>query len=217
VRSQRSTLLIGLLGLLVLGGCTVQSQGSPRPTRGSTDTSTTEQSPSSIEETPGGTNLPNHGAPNVENPLDITKFLRDPCKALTAEQAAELNVPTTGAGSANTLGQVCEWKNPDTRGFVNIEMREKNASGLSALYAADKNGKYPFFDVLPPIEGYPAVAYDVTDERDRGICAVSVGVANDLSFAVGLELSPANIGTKDPCETAASVAGMMMKTMKEAS
>lgn len=217
MRSERSKILIGLLSLAALGGCTVQSQGSPRSTPITPSAETTEQPPPSSKETPNGTSLPNHGAPNIDDPLDITEFLQDPCRALTAEQAEELSVPTTGAGSTNALGRVCEWENMDTRGFVNVEMREKNAAGLSALYAANDNGQYPFFDVLPPIDGYPAVAYDVADHRDQGICAVSVGVANDLSFTVGLRLSRGNVGKKDPCETATLVAGMMLNTMKESS
>jgi hypothetical protein len=217
VRSQRLALLVGLFSLAVLSGCTVQSQGSPRPTPASIDSPASESPPSSSEEASTGTSLPNYGAPNVEDPLEITEFVREPCRALTAEQTTELNLPTTGTAGTNALGQVCEWENSETRGRVTIDIREKNAAGLSALYAANDNGEYGFFEELAPIEGYPAVAYDISDKRPSGMCAVSVGVANDLSFAVGLRLSPNNVGAKDPCETAASVADMMMKTMKETS
>jgi hypothetical protein len=37
-----------------------------------------------------------------------------------------------------------------------------------------------------------------------------------LAADVRVDLSDVNIGHKDPCEAAAQVAGMMMKTMREA-
>jgi len=112
------------------------------------------------------------------------------------------------------LGNICEWANKETRGLADIRMHDKNPRGLSATYAADKQGKWAFFEPLSPIEGFPAVAYDITDERSRGECAIAIGVSNEIAFDVSLRLSADNVGAKDPCETAATVAGMMLQTMK---
>jgi hypothetical protein len=216
VRTQVPRLLPSLLGLLLALGCTTTSEGTPsRGSEGSTPTS--EQSSSSGQESPEDGDLPSDGAPDIKNPLDISRFLADPCLVLTAEQAKELGVPSTGEQSEETLGKVCYWRNPETRGSTNIRMVEKYRRGLSAVYAANKRGEYAYFEPLDPIEGYPAVANDSSDERDRGICLVSVGVANDLAFVVGLDLSAENVGKKDPCETAVVVVGMMLRTMKEES
>ncbi len=63
---------------------------------------------------------------------------------------------------------------------TDIRMHDKNPRGLSVTYAADKQGKWAYFEPLFPIEG----------------------------------LSADNVGAKDPCDTAATVAGMMLQTMK---
>jgi hypothetical protein len=214
VRAQVLPLLPSLLGLLLVVGCTTTSAGTPAPDSG-VSPSGSEQPASSGEDRPEDDDLPSDGAPDIKDPLDISKFLADPCRVLTAEQTEQLGVPQTGEPSEETLGKVCSWRNPETRGATDIRMDEKYRRGLSAVYAADKRGEYVYFKPLEPIEGYPAVASDITDERDRGTCIISVGVANDLMFAVGLDLSTENVGKKDPCETAVVVVGMMLRTMKE--
>jgi hypothetical protein len=75
--------------------------------------------------------------------------------------------------------------------------------------------KYAYFDPLPPIEGYPAVATDIVDDRDAGKCTVVVGVSDEVTFEVPIRLSTVNVGHKDPCQIAAMVAGKALQTMKE--
>jgi hypothetical protein len=208
--------LVSLLGMALVVGCTTTSEGTPNPDPGASSSGSEQHPPSS--EDPSGGDLPSDGAPNIEDPLDISQFLADPCLALTAEQTEDLGVPQTGESSEETLGKVCIWRNPETRGLTSIAMIEKYRRGLSAAYLANEQGKYAYFEPLAPIEGYPAVAYDSSDERDLGICAVGVGVANDLMFELSLQLSTDNIAKKkDPCETAVVVAGMVLRTMKEGS
>jgi hypothetical protein len=152
----------------------------------------------------------------VEDPLDTTRFEQDPCSTLTASQAqAQLNLPATGEPEDVALGKGCKWYNEDTRGQVQISFLTGNHRGLSGFYEADEQGKYPYFVKLPSIEGYPAIASDIEDRRPRGICVVVVGVNDTLTFDVGLYLSQANVGVKEPCEVAAQVAGMALQTMKE--
>jgi Protein of unknown function (DUF3558) len=206
--------LFSLVGMALVAGCATASEGTPNPDPDASSPGS-EQSPPSSED-PSDGDLPSDGAPNIENPLDISRFLTDPCLALTVEQTHDLGVPQTGEASAETLGNVCTWQNPETRGLTSIAMIEKYRRGLSAAYLANEQGKYAYFEPLAPIEGYPAVAYDSSDERDRGSCALGVGVANDLMFELSLRLSTDNIAKKkDPCETAVVVAGMMLSTMKE--
>lgn len=204
--------IAGLL-CLVVAGCTVSSQGEPIPTTTNEVNSTANSTaPPSDEED----DLPSHGAPKVDDPLDTTRFQQDPCLALTASQAQkELNLPPSGKPEAATLGKSCEWRNPDTRGAVHIGFLTGNPRGLSGLYAANQRGEYPYFNILSPIEGYPAVASDIEDRRPRGICIVVIGVTDQLTFDVYLQLSQANVGKLEPCEMAAQVAGKALRTMKE--
>jgi hypothetical protein len=69
---------------------------------------------------------------------------------------------------------------------------------------------------MDPIEGYPVVAYGAIDRRDKGACSVVVGASDEIAFEVALQQSAANIGKKDPCETGAIVAEMVVETMKAA-
>jgi hypothetical protein len=113
------------------------------------------------------------------------------------------------------LGNACEWNNPNGTGSATIHFSDKDPRGLSAVYQANEDGKYAYFDVLPPIEGYPAVASDVIDDRDGGRCIVAVGVSDEVTFEALITLSLENIGNKDPCQSAAMVAGMALQTMKK--
>jgi hypothetical protein len=113
------------------------------------------------------------------------------------------------------LGTGCEWRNPETRGSVQIVFAAGSQDGLSSEYQAHNDGKWEYFEELPDIEGYPAVIRAGTDDRELGHCIVVVGVADDMVFESILQLSQANIGQKDPCAVATQVAGLVLQTIKK--
>jgi hypothetical protein len=162
-----------------------------------------------------GQELPFAGAPKVDDPLDTTRFQRDPCQALNTEQVQSLGFSTDGEPRDAALGKACTWKNPGTQGLAEVHFLDRNPNGLSGEYQANEDGKYAYFNPLPPIEGYPAVATDIVDDRDSGGCTVVVGVSDKVTFEVSLRLSQENIGHKDPCQVAAMVAGLALQTMKK--
>lgn len=206
MRIRHTMPAIGLI-CLTIAGCTTVSPGeaTPAPTSEASSTSSSNND-----------DLPTNGAPKVENPLKGTsRFEQDPCSILTAEQAENLDLPATGKKDEGAAGLDCEWRNPDTRGRVTIGLLVNIDSGLSAAYAAHERGEYSLFDSLPPVEGYPAVALGIDDHRSEGLCSVEVGLTDQLAFHVDVQLSQVNVGTKDPCETAAKVAGQALQTMKE--
>jgi hypothetical protein len=177
---------------------------------GSTQSSTTTDTSVS------GEDLPYAGAPDVPDPLDTESFQRDPCTTLTNAQVDELKAQP-GEPHDGGLGNACEFRSrADRLALIDIAFANEYPHGLSALYQANKDGKWAFFKELSPIGGFPAVAYDSVDQRDTGACAVDVGTSNEIAFEVSLQLSAGNIGKKDPCETAAMVAGMVVETMKAA-
>lgn len=206
---MRSRLALVLTGLVLTGlvtGCTTTSSGDPRP-------GTTGARPPSGSAEPAGA-LPSDGAPKVPAPLDTARFQQDPCQALTSAQTRTLNVGAAGEPVETALGNACDWRNPETRGFVEIAFLVESTRGLSAAYEANADGEWAFFDELPAIEGHPAVAYGGVDDRDQGACSVLVGVSDELAFESAVRLSGANVGQKDPCAAAAQVAGMALVTMK---
>jgi hypothetical protein len=211
MRFRPTASVVGLL-CLVVAGCTTVSPGEAMPTPTS-EVGTTDQAPPSSSD---NEDLPSHGAPKVESPLENTsRFEQDPCLTLTAEQLRELDVSAVGEQEEVPLGIGCNWRNPETRGQVTIAFLPDDRRGLSASYAANEDGKYAYLEPLPPIEGYPAIAVDIVDRRPRGICIVEIGVTDQLVFDVVLYLSQANVGQKDPCDWATRVAGMALRTMQE--
>lgn len=212
VSVRASRLLIVVAILAVAAGCTTTSAGSPLPVPGGGSTEN-----SSAPSPPAGTEVPYAGAPKVEDPLDTTQFQQDPCQALTAAQADKLNVRFPGESGEGPLGNTCEFRGrSDERALIDVRSLDKYPHGLSATYQAEKDGKWVHFAELPPIEGYPAVAYDGVDQRETGGCVVDVGTADEVAFEIVLQLSTDNIDKKDPCETAAMVAGLVLQTMKAA-
>ena len=207
---RRLLVLISLVGLACASACTINSQGDPKPAN-TTETADSGSSPRTSGN--GNEELPYAGAPKVNNPLDTSRFEKDPCQSLTADQAQSLNVPATGTINDNAaLATACDWKNPTTRGFVEIAFIVDDPYGLSQEYDAKNRGEFPNFKELPKIDGYPAITRDGADKW--GGCTVVVGVADDMSFEASVELSQANIGKKDPCDVAVQVAGLALQTMK---
>ncbi|GAB1511867.1 DUF3558 domain-containing protein [Actinophytocola sp. KF-1] len=204
--SRLATLVV--LSAVVLAGCTTTRQGDPNPATTVVE-STTDSVPSAGDE-----ELPFAGAPEVDDPLETDRFQQDPCQALTADQTRRLNLPPSGEPVDRPLGEACQWRNPDTRADTEVHFLDGNTQGLSAEYQANDNGEFAYFTELPPIEGYPAVANDVVDDRDAGRCTVVVGVSDEVTFEVPVQLSDANVGKRDPCDAAVQVAGMALETMK---
>jgi hypothetical protein len=207
MRIRRSLALSSLLGIVMVSACTTPSEGDPQPADPTESTISTSAGNGEKE-------LPFAGAPKVNNPLDTSRYEKDPCRSLTASQAQSLNLPPTGTFNDEVaLAVGCTWFNEQTRGEVNIDFIVKDPQGLSPEYAANRRGEYDFFDELPDIEGYPAVARG-TDIRHNGFCTVVVGVADDMAFASSVQLSVANVENGDPCKKAAEVAGLALQTMK---
>ncbi len=206
----RSTAPLIAIVCCAVAGCTTTSVGEP--TAAPMSETSTEPAPPSTGE---GDDLPTDGAPKVEEPLDISRFEQDPCSTLATDQIKNLNLPATGEEEAIPYGVGCTWRNPSTRGSASVGILNGTGTGLSGAYAADKRGDYAYFNPLPDVEGYPAVATDLEDRRSSGICIVLVGVTDEVAVQFSVRLSEANVGQKEPCEVAADVAGMALQTMKD--
>nr|WP_091304909.1 DUF3558 domain-containing protein [Amycolatopsis tolypomycina] len=192
---------------MALAGC------SGKPTSTGTPSPVTTPSGSSASHT-----LPYAGAPDVSNPLPASVVAGDPCTdALTPAQVKEaLGVEVTGQpGTAPGLGRKCDWANPDTTAVVTVFFITETHQGLSDLYANTKP-QAKVWNVLPDIQGYPAVAYLSADGGDpKRTCGVSVGLANDVAIDVELALSRAKIGTVDPCSVAPKAADAVVTTLRQ--
>jgi hypothetical protein len=211
--NRRLPLIAAALSVVVVAGCTTTSEGTPSPD----SSSPSDSSDQSSDEPAPSDDLPSDGAPKVENPLDLSHFEQNPCDALTSEDAQTLNMPLPGEQTGDSLGETCHWRNSETRGSVFLNFLPGDKRGLSSVYREAKGSDFPYFEPIEDIGGQPAVAYNPDVAEPSIDCTVAVGATDQLVFSVRVALSDANIGQKKPCDVAADVAGMMLKTMQEAS
>ena len=181
-------------------------------------------SPSATGSTSAGPSPEAPEVPKVSVPLDVSKYVADPCGLVPADVLTPLRLPVPGenqpAGndSRTKAGPSCSWKIQGegigvllTLGTVS---RDRGAGGLAGLYAGYKQRTFiRFLEPAPEVEGYPAIYYDLADERAMGACGLGVGIADDLAvdvYAQGYQ------GQDDSCGTAARIAAAMIKTLKGA-
>src|SRR5262245_46354528 len=139
--------MVGVLAVVVVAGCTTTSQGEPMPATTLDGTSSGSAPPS----TDTGQELPFAGAPKVDDPLDTTRFQKNPCEALTTEQATSLTLPPAGKSRDSTFGKACTWSNLDTGGRATVHFLDRDPRGLSAEYQAHEDGGTALFQELSPI------------------------------------------------------------------
>jgi hypothetical protein len=145
-------------------------------------------------------------APRVANPLDATKFVANPCTALTSAQLAGLGIqnPTT---SSDTNG--CTWLGQTGGGPSSIGWVPTNTNGLADLYV--KKDQFDYW-IPTTIAGYPAVFGDeLGDLRSDGNCVLNVGVNDHQAFFIGWD--DPNRKTQG-CDLAAQMAADVIATIK---
>ncbi|GAB2760593.1 DUF3558 domain-containing protein [Amycolatopsis magusensis] len=190
---------VGLV--LLLSGCEGDNvHGSPTvPTAGA------------IEPAPPASDVPGFGAPKVDSALDTSKVEATPCESLTDAQITDLLGTDTSETEENVTGPACRWNNRgEQNAFVAVHFPKVTDLGLTAIYQA-KGGQYKFFQEMPAVRGFPAVAWSGTDETmTMGKCNVAVGTSDRTTVEASVRLSDKNVGTKDPCEAARGVLDLVI-------
>lgn len=162
--------------------------------------------------------------PKVSAPLDVSKYVADPCGLVSQDVLKPLRLPAQGenrpAGNdARTkAGPSCVWKIRGEGTGVSLILgtasRDRGAGGLAGIYRGYANKTLiRFLERAPDIEGYPAVYWGLVDERPMGACGIAVGIADDLTFdayAQGYQ------GPEDSCAAATQVATSVITTLKGA-
>ena len=209
-------LVTGLaVATLLVAGCSDKQAGTamPAPTTGgdSTGTSTGRSTP---------TTTPSGGAPAVKNPLDASKFIPQPCTALSASTLTQLKVsrpgiPDTESAIAKTSGPFCIWHTDDqpTARSYGVGFLTGNKNGLSDTYRGGKKA-FPGYFEPTDVDGYPAVFNGLTEDRPTGACNITIGASSTLAFQVSLE-GDKDLGTK-ACDLVKQVAAAVIQTLKGA-
>ncbi|TCP44790.1 uncharacterized protein DUF3558 [Tamaricihabitans halophyticus] len=175
--------VVAVAGLIALAGCTNPVAGDAI----AGDTTPPRSSPSE----PAEPELPHSGAPQVPNPAgELSPSI---CTMLTEQDRESLALEPFPDPYPSEENPGCKWTG-DNWSSLEIEVHEDQPAGLSSAYA--NRDRYDFFEELPPIRGFPAVALGDDRDIEFGDCTVQVGVRDDLMMSVTLE----NVnGTPDPC------------------
>lgn len=164
---------------------------------------------------PVSTTLDRHGAPAVRQPLDVTRFLTDPCATLTPAQLAQLDLPAPGkpdtdSDLAKRVGPSCSWRNSTAASGVAVSYTTANKNGLADLYRGHSEGQFDGYWIPTTVDGYPAVFKDGLDNRKTGNCSLSLGVSDSLALLIDEQ---DRLGEKS-CDRAALIGSMVVATLR---
>ncbi|MPZ80014.1 MAG: DUF3558 domain-containing protein [Actinophytocola sp.] len=195
--------------MLAGGACSSEADGTPTPQSSGERPETSESSPDP------STGDPAQEAPGVDNPLDASRFLTDPCTVLTRAQLATFDVtrpgiPETTGGVAEQVGPFCTWHAAAELGStIGVGFITGNKNGLSDTY----RGRSQFEDFRPTeVEEYPAVFANSPDLRSKGMCTIVVGIS-DSSAIQATEVG--ELDETGSCERAKQVATSALATIRE--
>jgi hypothetical protein len=197
---------------VILGAALATSCTGKNPTNGTASPATT------TSESTGSAELPNSGAPKVDNPLPAAALDGNVCdSALTAEQLTGYLGQTKAPKASDTeLGPTCDWASASgSSAGILVGYDTKSGQGLSLPYKNVKPKAKRWVDDLEPIQGYPAVGYVDAGTTDDRACVVVVGVADDLAYSVSLSIGDSAVQAgKDACQLGRGVADTVLTNLK---
>lgn len=217
VRAGLISATAGMAALLMLAaGCSDKQGGTALPvTTTTTAESTTTQTPGRSSTAPSNTG----GAPRVTNPVEATKFLAQPCAALSTSALQAMKIgkpgaPDTESAVAKSSGPFCIWHSDESSSKTySVGFLTGNKNGLSDTYRGGKKA-FPGYFEPAEVDGYPAVFNDLVDDRSDGSCNVTVGISDAMAFRVGVQADKAT-GTKS-CDIVKQTASSVITTLKGA-
>lgn len=212
-RIQRHSILAAISAsvLLVTAACSSSGTPIPTPTAGHGKSSHSASS----ETTSSGDS--NSGSVTISNPLSADKYVHNSCQLLTNEQVSTLGGrPDSADLQDQNADSYCSWKaQHSVKSRIVIYMITNYDRGVSSLVAIQKqNHKYPDFEKVKPIYGYPAfIANTSQDARSNGSCQIAFGVNDKIVVSAGVMFTLRS----DPCQSARAVAKAAIQTMKKGS
>jgi hypothetical protein len=115
---------------------------------------------------------------------------------------------TTGA-IAEQVGPYCTWTaDPEVDSTVGVGFITGNKHGLSDTYRGRPGFAY-FEETM--VDGYPAVFEEGVDGRPSGVCNITVGISDTLTFRSSEQGGRKGQGS---CDRAKQVAGAVIVTLK---
>lgn len=154
----------------------------------------------------------NWGAPKVTEPLDVAKYLPNPCAALKPNQLKSLGLPQEGLLDKSDLGNICSWGvRSDTTydlGF-NVAFGEGDPPGLANAY---KVAGASAMNRLADIDGVPAATEP--GQNTNGSCAIYLGATDKIEYVAAVVIGFGAPSYQNPCSAAKSLATYATATMR---
>ncbi|MGO1049179.1 DUF3558 domain-containing protein [Crossiella sp. CA198] len=197
-RGIRVLVAIGAVAGVVLAGC----GGGQTP--GTTTTSASGAPTSS----PAPSDVPTVPSPD----LDTSRFAANPCGLLTTDQAKQVAGGVRGDLRESPLGPSCRWLASSTPVKNHFSVTVNNQlGGLAQLYARKSD-----FKVWQPaqVAGQPAVIAMDADVRDKGVCVLEIGTAQQTTVAIDVRLSLGAPDYANACRSATGIGEMVIATLK---
>jgi hypothetical protein len=165
--------LLIVVMMLVVAGCS----GSPTPTP-RTSTSPWEP-PTPPQTTSTASSLPSRPttAPTAPRTLNIDRFAKNQCGALTKDQVTSLELT---AFHTSSLADGCRWSMDEKTTF---DLRFGNTNILGQVYSDANNGLWPVFEPFD-INGFPAVKRQQPDKTLVHSCNVAVATGPTQGFEI---------------------------------
>ncbi|WP_083935885.1 DUF3558 domain-containing protein [Saccharomonospora halophila] len=185
--TARHTTYISISALaltMILTSCSTSESGTPTT------------SPSDDGTTPTISSEKN--SVTIEDPIDTTQLLSEPCTALAKDDLGNLGL-NDGRVDDENISQVadaCVWERAEDSGSrADLVVVTENANGLEGVRQQNQNSE--LYEETQ-IRGYPALHASVFDDRERGRCDLWVGVNDSevLFIYVSLRDVPE---ADDPC------------------
>jgi hypothetical protein len=194
--SKKLLVSVGVISVMLLQGCSSNA---------ATGTPSNAASPSaSIPSTAS--------APKVQNPLPASVISKHPCDAgtLTGTQLGQLFGEVPAAQRKDTqVGPGCQWQKTSTGATADVAWLTSVSGGLSQVYSQED----AYRQVLE-INGYPALAYNVTQNPPVGDCQIAIGISDSLVVGVGFVVGGNRYGQQNPCDVAKIVAQDVLGNLK---
>jgi len=145
----------------------------------------------------------------VPNPIDVSKYLANPCSALTQDQATQFGA--SGPGKTLDIPFLsCIWHTDQSTAF-GLAVNDKQSNGLNDIYRLHQTiGQYVYFQPTT-IGGYPAVTDELSSsDLSSGNCEVMVAVNDKVILEANVQRSH----TGDPCGSAQRLATTALQNVK---
>jgi hypothetical protein len=172
-------------------------------------------SPSTSEAASSSTTTNDANVPKVAQPIDTARYEKEPCAALTTTQLSQLGIETQPKPDLqNKLGPSCEWNAFDDAGMTIGATLLTVGSSLAKVYQQHDQGKWPFFEPVADVSGYPGVLLDSLDAQPKGKCQLVVAVRDNLVYSVQGDIDREAKDYGNPCPVVQKATEMAVSTMK---